>query len=148
MVSVDEDEDVQFHIPSPKVTTYGVTYNFDTPVALPQLWGTTEKDSDSQDAASEYGDDGQEDGSQAVRMTISTGISGGLAQPVQKATVEYEDGTEGEETVCFTRNIWGWRPTDVLPGQNAAHSGSSKLPTGRLSEPKCSKFGGHKGNLG
>ncbi|CAG7923105.1 unnamed protein product [Penicillium olsonii] len=99
MVSVDEDEDVQFHIPSPKVTTYGVTYNFDTPVALPQLWGTTEKDSDSQDAASEYGDDGPEDGSQAVRMTISTGISGGLAQPVQKATVEYEDGTEGEETV-------------------------------------------------
>ncbi|CAG8051301.1 unnamed protein product [Penicillium salamii] len=99
MVSVDEDEDVQFHIPSPRVTTYGVTHNFDTPVALPQLWGAAERDPDSQDTATEYGEDGQEDGSQAVHMTLSTGIAGGLAHPVQKATVEYEDGTEGEESI-------------------------------------------------
>lgn len=104
MVSVDEDEDVQFHIPSPRVTTYGVTYNFDTPVALPQLWGAAERHPDSQDTATEYSEDGQEDGSQAVHMTLSTGITGGLAHPVQKATVEYEDGTEGEESVCFMRN--------------------------------------------
>ncbi|KAJ5350966.1 hypothetical protein N7541_008693 [Penicillium brevicompactum] len=97
MVSVDEDEDVQFHIPSPKVTTYGVTYNFDTPLALPQLWGTAEdEDAESEGKESE---DAQDGGSEAAHLTLSTGIVGGLAHPVQKATVEYEDGTEGEETL-------------------------------------------------
>lgn len=122
MVSVDEDEDVQFHIPSPKVTTYGVTYNFDTPLALPQLWGTAEdEDAESEGKKSE---DAQDDGSEAAHLTLSTGIVGGLAHPVQKATVEYEDGTEGEETVCCTEQAKLTSVADMVQVKNAADSGS------------------------
>lgn len=122
MVSVDEDDDVQFHIPSPKVTTYGVTYNFDTPLALPQLWGTAE-DQDAQAEGTEF-EDAQEEGSQAAHLTLSTGIVGGLAHPVQKATVQYEDGTEGDETVCCTETDRLTSLADMVQDKNAANSGS------------------------
>jgi DnaJ family protein C protein 11 len=102
MISVDEDEDVTFHIPSPKVTTYGVSYNFKAPVSLPQLW-TTENDEDTPNA--ENPEEVQDEGLEAIQVTLNAGIAGGLARPMKKVTIEYEDGTEGDESVCSTVNF-------------------------------------------
>jgi DnaJ family protein C protein 11 len=107
MISVDDDEDVTFHIPSPKVTTYGVSYNFRTPVSIPQLW-TTEKDEDSQNAQDT--EEVQDEELETIQVTLNAGIAGGLARPMKKVTIEYEDGTEGDESVCGTVNFGldGW----------------------------------------
>lgn len=100
MVSVDEDDDVQFHIPSPQVSTYGLSYNFKAPVSLPQIWSTPEEETD--DVQDSPGPDAQEEESEHLQVTLNAGITGGLARPVKKVSIEYEDGTEGEENVCFT----------------------------------------------
>jgi DnaJ family protein C protein 11 len=100
MVSVDENEDVQFHIPSPQVTTYGLSYNFDTPLSLPQFWDTAEKESDTQGSETDAGEDAKDEETEAAHVTLSAGITGGLARPVKKVTIQYEDGTEKEEHVC------------------------------------------------
>ena len=100
MISVDEDDDVQFHIPSPQVSTYGVSYNFKTPVSLPQLWGTADKEEEEASGVeTDSGEDVQEEEVEDMQVTWNAGITGGLARPVKKVTVEYEDGTEGEEKV-------------------------------------------------
>ncbi|CAG8029363.1 unnamed protein product [Penicillium nalgiovense] len=96
MVSVDEDEDVQFHIPSPKMSTYGISYNFKTPVSIPQLWGMTEKEAETSEET-DSGEEVQDEETEDMLVTWNAGITGGLARPVKKVTVEYEDGTEGEE---------------------------------------------------
>jgi DnaJ family protein C protein 11 len=98
MVSVDEDEDVQFHIPSPKVSTYGVSYNFKTPLSIPQLWGMTEKEAETSEET-DSGEEVQDEETEDMLVTWNAGITGGLARPVKKVTIEYEDGTEGEEKV-------------------------------------------------
>ncbi|KAJ5507298.1 hypothetical protein N7527_009441 [Penicillium freii] len=97
MISVDEDDDVQFHIPSPQVSSYGVSYNFKTPVSLPQLWGTADKEEETSGVETDSGEDVQEEEVEDMQVTWNAGITGGLARPVKKVTVEYEDGTEGEE---------------------------------------------------
>ncbi|KAJ5517884.1 Heat shock protein DnaJ N-terminal [Penicillium expansum] len=97
MVSVDEDEDVQFHIPSPQVSSYGVSYNFKTPMSLPQLWGTGENETETSGVETDSGEGVQEEESEHMEVTWNAGITGGLARPVRKVTVQYEDGTEGEE---------------------------------------------------
>lgn len=99
MVSVDEDEDVQFHIPSPQVSSYGVSYNFKTPMSLPQLWGTGENETETSGVETDSGEGVQEEESEHMEVTWNAGITGGLARPVRKVTVQYEDGTEGEEKV-------------------------------------------------
>jgi DnaJ family protein C protein 11 len=98
MVSVDEDDDVQFHIPSPKVSTYGVSYNFKAPVSLPQIWGAADKE-ETEGVETDPAEDVQDEEAEDMQLTFSAGITGGLARPVKKVTVEYEDGTEGEEKV-------------------------------------------------
>lgn len=98
MISVDEDDDVQFHIPSPQVSIYGVSYNFKTPVSLPQLWGTPDKEEETSGVETDSGEDVQEE-VEDMQLTWNAGITGGVARPVKKFTVEYEDGTEGEEKV-------------------------------------------------
>lgn len=99
MISVDEDDDVQFHIPSPRVSSYGVSYNFKTPMSLPQLWRTAEKEEEPSGAETDSGEDVQEEEIEHMQVTWNAGITGGLARPVKKVTVEYEDGSEGEEKV-------------------------------------------------
>ncbi|KAJ5775193.1 uncharacterized protein N7511_000204 [Penicillium nucicola] len=99
MISVDEDEDVTFHIPSPKVTTYGVTYNFKTPVSLPQLW-TTENDEDTSN--DKEAEEVQDEELEPLYVTLKAGITGGLARPRKMVAIEYENGTEGEESVRGT----------------------------------------------
>lgn len=101
LVSVDEDEDVQFHIPSPKVSTYGVMYKFDTPLALPRLWDTdTEKEAQGVEDEGTESEQDEHDGSEAVHATLTAGIAGRLAHPVQKVVIEQEDGTQAEQEVC------------------------------------------------
>jgi DnaJ family protein C protein 11 len=130
MVSVDEDEDVQFHIPSPKVTTYGLSYNFDTPLSLPQLWDSAEKESDTQSSETDSGEDVQDKETEAAHVTLRAGITGGLAHPVKKVTIQYEDGTEKEEAVrCNGKALFGFSLTIFLD-HNAANFGSPELPIG------------------
>ncbi|KAJ5795175.1 hypothetical protein N7457_001774 [Penicillium paradoxum] len=97
MISVDEDEDVQFHIPSPQVSTYGLSYNFKTPVSLPQIWSTSDNEEESDGTESSPGEDAEENEQEDMQVTLNAGITGGLARPVKTVLVEYEDGTEGEE---------------------------------------------------
>ena len=147
MVSVDEDEDVQFHIPSPKVSTYGLSYNFDTPLLLPQIWDTAEKESDTQDAGTDSREDAQDEGSEAAHVTLSAGITGGLAHPVKKVQIEYEDGTQKEEHVrCTQKPCLGFSLT--ILDHNAANFGSPELPIRGQCESQHKKLGGHQGNMG
>lgn len=126
MISVDEDEDVQFHIPSPQVTTYGLSYNFKTPLSLPQLWGTPDDDEKTENTEKESGAEEQEEEAEDMQVTINTGITGGLARPVKKVSIEYEDGTEGVEKVrCPAGLLLGIELTDyqytmppILAAQN------------------------------
>ena len=98
MVSVDEDDDVQFHIPSPKVSTYGVSYNFKAPVSLPQIWSAVDKE-ETEGVETDPAEDVQDEEAEDMQLTFNASITGGLARPIKKVTVEYEDGTEGEEKV-------------------------------------------------
>ena len=99
MISVDEDDDVQFHIPSPKVNSYGVSYSFKTPVSLPQLWGTTENEEDTSGVEPDSEEDVPDEEPEHMQVIWNAGVNGGLARPLKKVAVEYEDGTEGEEKV-------------------------------------------------
>ncbi|KAI1832552.1 hypothetical protein DTO006G1_1181 [Penicillium roqueforti] len=99
MISVDEDDDVQFHIPSPKVTSYGVSYSFKTPVSLPQLWGTAENEEDTSGVEPDSGEDVPDEEQEHMHVIWNAGVTGGLARPIKKVAVEYQDGTEGEERI-------------------------------------------------
>jgi hypothetical protein len=145
MVSVDEDEDVQFHIPSPQISSYGLSYKFDTPLSLPQFWDTAEKESDNQDAEADSAEDAQDEGSEAAHITLSAGINGGLGRPVKKFQVQFEDGTQEEELVCCRtgnkKKFWIF--ADNLLDHNATDFGSPQYPIGGQCVSQHEKFGGN-----
>jgi DnaJ family protein C protein 11 len=104
MVSVDEDEDVQFHIPSPRLNAYGVSYSFSTPVLLPRVWSTAEDETETSGTETGSGENAQEEEEpENMLVTFNAGITGGLARQVKKVQIEYEDGSVGEQPVCCTR---------------------------------------------
>ncbi|KAJ5562954.1 hypothetical protein N7535_002601 [Penicillium sp. DV-2018c] len=97
MVSVDEDEDVQFHIPSPRMNAYGISHSFRTPVMLPRIWSTADDETETSDTENSTGEDAEEEEEEDMMVTFNAGITGGLASKVQKAQIEYEDGSVVEE---------------------------------------------------
>lgn len=88
-ITVEDDDDVTFHIPSPKLVTYGLKYNFETPIPVPDFL----RASPGEDTAEEDSIEEEED---LLQLTISTGVKGRLQRPVQPITVTYE-GHENEE---------------------------------------------------
>jgi DnaJ family protein C protein 11 len=58
----------------------------------------TEKEAETSEET-DSGEEVQEEETEDMLVTWNAGIAGGLARPVKKVTVEYEDGTEGEEKV-------------------------------------------------
>lgn len=76
-------------------------YKFDTPLALPRLWDTdTEKEAQGVEDEGTESEQDEHDGSEAVHATLTAGIAGRLAHPVQKVVIEQEDGTQAEQEVC------------------------------------------------
>lgn len=94
----EEDSDVTFHIPSPKLATYALAYNFKAPLFTPPFWSErADEDVQKEDADAET--EQRDENPEPVEVTFNASIAGKLVQPKQAVTVEYEDGTEGEESV-------------------------------------------------
>lgn len=91
-----------FHVPSPRLGSYGATYSFKAPLPLPEFFrGKEEEEEDEaeqQEPNAEPNGLGDED--QPVQVTINAGIVGNIARPKQKATVQYEDNSTEEIEVC------------------------------------------------
>lgn len=88
-ISVDEEGDATFYIPTVDLASYGVGCSFKTPVSLAAIWDDN-KDDETAETAKPNNDDGDAD----LEMTINAGISGKLQEMVQVFAIEHEDGTE------------------------------------------------------
>ncbi|CAI7570586.1 unnamed protein product [Penicillium pancosmium] len=95
-ITVDDDDDVTFHIPSPKLSTFGVNYSFNTPLPLPDFFKATNNDSEEKDASTEE-PDSEDDDDDLVQLTINAGVRGNIKERKQRLTISYEDGTEEED---------------------------------------------------
>ncbi|KAJ5183001.1 hypothetical protein N7492_000617 [Penicillium capsulatum] len=97
-ILVDEDDDVTFHIPSPKFTTLGITHNFKVPFPVLESWTTQAKnEAGDQETPTESGDsDKVED--EPVQLTINAGAVGHIVHREQKiflADKSQPDGRRG-----------------------------------------------------
>lgn len=92
-ISVDEDDDVQFHIPSPKLATYGVGFNFKAPLPLPDFSKTTDDAEDKEGSADESDIEDEED---PVQLTINAGVSGNITRGSRKIIVDGDDDKDVE----------------------------------------------------
>lgn len=100
MISTEEDCDVKFHIPSPKLTTLGVTHNFKVPFPGAEFWtATKQKDEDEdQDASAGFEDEDEAD-EEPVQLTLTAGAVGRVVPQRQKFLITHENGDENELSV-------------------------------------------------
>ncbi|KAJ5735846.1 uncharacterized protein N7483_000971 [Penicillium malachiteum] len=99
IIQVDGD-DVTFGIPSPKITTFGASYEFKAPLPLPEFLSRKDEneddESEAQDQDQPAGLNELEETEDPVYVTINAGINGGLARQKRTYLVTYE-GREDEE---------------------------------------------------
>jgi DnaJ family protein C protein 11 len=93
-----EDNDVTFHLPSPRLSSYALNYNFKTSVPMPKFWGHQEEQPEDEDSTP--GSKEAEE-PEPLDVTIQTGIAGVLKCPTQKFTLTHEDDSEEERIVSI-----------------------------------------------
>lgn len=101
-ISVDEHDDVTFHVPSPRLANLGATYKFNAPLPLPRtLYQTDDEDTEEKEeetTTSKKLGGGDED---PVQITINSGIMGNVVRPKKKAQVSHPDGSVEDIEVCL-----------------------------------------------
>lgn len=103
MIRVDEDDDVTVQIPHTIVPmSYAAKYSFATPLSLP-TFGEKVKE-EVQDEQKDTPDAGMVDEAveDPVHVTFNAGIAGNIAHRRQRATAQFDDGTEEEMNVSLT----------------------------------------------
>ncbi|KAJ5708908.1 hypothetical protein N7493_010242 [Penicillium malachiteum] len=94
-----DDDDVTFGNPSPKITTFGASCEFKTPLPLPEFLSrekNEEDESDAQDQDQRQGINEVEEVEDPVYVTFNAGVSGGVVRQKRTYLVTYE-GREDEE---------------------------------------------------
>ncbi|CAI7589034.1 unnamed protein product [Penicillium manginii] len=153
-ITVDGEDDVTFHIPSPELSTFGVNYSFNTPLSLPDFFRTKGNNSEDKDDSTEEPDPEDEEDGDLVQLTINAGVRGNLRKRTQRLTIEYEDGTEDVEVpiapilagnalelgatvtpnfkgLLGNRGVWNRFPFSFLKDSNVSF-GALLLPTPAL----------------
>lgn len=87
-----------FHLPSPRLSAYGLNYHFKAPIPISKLWSPQEEQSEDEDSAA---GSKEEEEAEPLNVTIQTGISGMLKCPTQKFTLTHEDDSEEERVVSI-----------------------------------------------
>lgn len=103
MIRVDEDDDVTVQIPHTVVpVSYAAKYSFETPLSLPTFWEKVKEE--VHDEQKETPDAGMmdEEVEDPVHVTFNAGIAGNIAHRRQRATAQFDDGTEEEMNVSLT----------------------------------------------
>lgn len=95
---VDEDDDVTFHIPSPKFSSLGVGQNFKVPFPLLEFWTPTTKQKDEdgdRDTPTGSGGSAEVD-DEPVELTLHAGAVGRVVPQYQKFIISDEHAAERE----------------------------------------------------
>lgn len=99
MISVDDEGDVYFYVPSLSLSNYGIGYSFKTPVPIP--WKAVSREDEATEESQGENSSAERDDSDSVEMIINAGVSGQLRRPIQELQLVYEDGTRETREVCF-----------------------------------------------
>ncbi|KAJ5647210.1 hypothetical protein N7490_003582 [Penicillium lividum] len=92
-IRVDREmEEVSIHIPSPRLTSFGATYQFKTPLPIPGFLAPDEGNNEEEDQSTEADLTEEEDFGEVI---FNAAVTGGMARP--KVPYHFElDGTEHE----------------------------------------------------
>lgn len=100
------NEEVTIQVPSPKLSTFGATYQFKAPLPLPGFLanheGSNEDEEETQDNDQPAGADEMEL-ENFGDVTLNAAVTGGMTRQKQPYIVQFEDGTEEEIQVSFSR---------------------------------------------
>ena len=101
------NEEVSIQVPSPKLSTFGATYQFKAPLPLPRFLAKPEDSNENEEENQEKAQSAEADDMESENfgdVTLNAAVTGGMTRQKQPYIVQFEDGTEEEIQVSFSRS--------------------------------------------
>lgn len=100
------NEEVSLQVPSPKLSTFGATYQFKAPLPLPGFLANPEGSKEDEEENQDKNQPAEADSMEPENLgdvTLNAAVTGGMTRQKQPYIVQFEDGTEEQIQVSFSR---------------------------------------------
>lgn len=100
------NEEVTIQVPSPKLSTFGATYQFKAPLPMPGFLARPENSNEDEEENQDKDQPAEADTTEEENfgdVTLNAAVTGGMTRQKQPYIVQFEDGTEQEIQVSFSR---------------------------------------------
>ena len=100
------NEEVSIQVPSPKLSTFGATYQFKAPLPLPGFLAKPENSNEDEEENQDKDQSSEADIMESENfgdVTLNAAVTGGMTRQKQPYIVQFEDGTEQQIQVSLFR---------------------------------------------